>query len=75
MNGIEYLGWFATGILLVGYYLNAKQNISSWILWFIGNSLMTFYAYAIQSYSVVFLSIILVIMNVYGYLNWKKSNK
>ena len=69
---IEILGWIATVTLLVGYYLNAKKMLGSWIVWFHGNALMLIYALAIHSYSVAFLSIILMAMNVYGYLSWKK---
>ena len=72
MDMIELVGWLATMILLVGYYLNAKKALSSWIVWFIGNSTMLIYAIIIESYSVAFLSVVLMGMNVYGYFNWKK---
>ena len=49
---IELLGWLATIILLVGYLLNARKSICSWIVWFHGNALMLIYALAIESYSV-----------------------
>lgn len=71
---IETVGWIATCFLLVGYYLNAKQNILSWLLWVIGNSIMLFYAYKINSNSVAFLSIVLISMNVYGYISWKNND-
>jgi len=70
---IEWLGWVATAILLIGYYLNAKKYTCSFIVWLAGNALMAVYAYLIQSFSVVFLSIILIGLNIYGYVNWKKS--
>ena len=75
MNEIELLGWLATLVLLVGYYLNAKKLISSWVLWFIGNSAMLIYALLITSYSVAFLSVVLMGMNVYGYISWKNESK
>ena len=59
---IEILGWIATAILLIGYYLNAKKYISSFIIWFIGNALMGIYAYVIESFSVVALSIVLMVL-------------
>ena len=68
---IEILGWIATAILLIGYYLNAKKYISSFIIWFTGNALMGIYAYVIESFSVVALSIVLMVLNLYGYNSWK----
>ncbi len=75
MNEIELLGWLATLVLLVGYYLNAKKLISSWVLWFVGNSAILIYALLITSYSVAFLSVVLMGMNVYGYISWKNESK
>lgn len=73
MNDVEVLGWIATAILLIGYYLNAKKLISSWIFWLAGNTVMLVYATLISSYSVAFLSVVLIGMNIYGYLSWKKD--
>ena len=72
---IEILGWVATLLLLVGYYLNAKQVLLSWVIWLHGNALMLIYALAINSYSVAFLSIVLIVLNVYGYSSWKKNKR
>ena len=70
---IEWIGWIATLVLLIGYYLNAKKLISSWLFWFIGNIIMLAYAILIESYSVAFLSVFLMGMNVYGYLCWRRD--
>ena len=70
---IELLGWIATLLLLIGYYLNAKQILLSWVVWLHGNALMLIYALMINSYSVAFLSIALMVLNVYGYMSWKKN--
>ena len=67
---IEWLGWAATMLLLIGYYLNANKKISSWFFWFFGNTIMLVYAILIQSYSVAFLSVFLMGMNIYGYVRW-----
>ncbi len=72
---VEILGWISTLILLVGYYLNAKKLISSWCFWLCGNTGMLVYATLINSYSVAFLSVVLMIMNVYGYISWKNQLK
>ena len=70
---IEAIGWLATVILLIGYWANAHKKLYSWILWMIGNTLMLFYAFVIDSHSVAFLSIVLIGMNIYGYFNWKNQ--
>ena len=73
MDYTEILGWTATALLLVGYYLNAKQYIYSWLGWLVGNSMMMIYAMLIQSYSVAFLSIVLVFLNIFGFYSWRKN--
>lgn len=70
---IELLGWLATSILLLGYWANAQKKLYSWIVWMIGNTLMLIYAFLISSSSVMFLSIVLIGMNIYGYYNWKRQ--
>ena len=54
-------------------YLNAKQYIYSWLVWLVGNSMMMIYAMLIQSYSVAFLSIVLVFLNIFGFYSWRKN--
>ena len=73
MDYTEILGWTATALLLVGYYLNDKQYIYSWLVWLVGNSMMMIYAMLIQSYSVAFLSIVLVFLNIFGFYSWRKN--
>ena len=73
MDYTEILGWTATALLLVGYYINAKQYINSWLVWRVGNSMMMIYAMLIQSYSVAFLSIVLVFLNIFGFYSWRKN--
>ena len=69
---IELLGWIATLILLVGYWANAHKKLYSWIIWAAGNTFMLVYAYLIESSSIAFLSIVLIGLNIYGYITWKK---
>ena len=75
MDIIELLGWTATLILLIGYWANAHKNLYSWIVWLIGNTLMLVYAVCIGSYSVAFLSVVLMGMNIYGYFSWKSTTR
>ena len=71
---INLLGWLATSLILLGYYLNAKQDTSSWIVWFVGNLCMLVYSLLIQAWPQVGLAIALLCLNVYGYIEWKKIN-
>ena len=70
---VELIGWIATVLLLVGYYLNAQKKIVSWSVWALGNTIMFLYAHLIQSYSVMFLSFVLVALNIYGYYQWSRD--
>ena len=74
MIDVELIGWIATVLLLIGYYLNAKRQRISWVVWIAGNTLMGVYAYMISSMSVACLSVILVGLNIYGYNSWKNNN-
>ena len=71
---INLIGWLATSLILLGYYLNAKQSTSSWVVWFVGNSLMLVYSLLISAGTQVGLAIALLCLNVYGYVEWKKVN-
>ena len=72
---IEIIGWVATAILLFGYYLNAKKLEMSWVVWFLGNLFMLIYSINIKANPQVMLAIVLMVLNVYGYLNWRKLDK
>ena len=67
------LGWLGVFLILAGYFFMARKNISAWVLWFIGNVLMGTYSYIIGAHPMVFLSLALAIMNVYGYMKWKED--
>jgi nicotinamide riboside transporter PnuC len=68
------LGWCGVLLILAGYFFMAKKSISAWVLWFIGNIFMGFYSYIVGANPMVFLSFVLAIMNVYGYMSWKKDS-
>ena len=73
MIDTELIGWIATLMLLLGYILNARKKISSWVIWMIGNTLMCMYAILIESNSIAFLSTVLVGLNIYGFISWKRQ--
>ena len=66
----KLLGWLGAGLVIFGYYLNANQNISSWVIWVAGNAAVGFCSFHKKAYSTAVMSLILMIMNIYGYLLW-----
>ena len=71
----DIIGWLGTVCILFGYYLNAKKLDMSWIVWFLGNLFMLVYSVKINASPQVLLAVVLMGLNVYGYLNWRKINK
>ena len=71
----DIIGWLGTICILFGYYLNAKKYNSSWVVWFLGNLFMLVYSISISASPQVLLAIVLMGLNVYGYINWRKLNK
>jgi len=66
----EYLGWIGTALVLTGYYFNANLNPSSWILWIVGNFFIGLYCFKKEAHPTAIMSFILVLMSIYGYVNW-----
>ena len=66
----KLLGWLGAGLVIFGYYLNANQNISSWVIWIAGNGAVGLYSIHKKAYSTAVMSFIIVIINIYGYLRW-----
>ena len=71
----DLIGWLGTICILFGYYLNAQKYNSSWVVWFLGNLFMLVYSINITASPQVLLALVLMGLNVYGYLNWRKLNK
>ena len=67
---LEKIGWLGAGLVLLGSYLNANQHISCWLVWIIGNLCVAGYSAHKKAYSTAAMSVIIAIMNVYGYLSW-----
>jgi hypothetical protein len=64
------MGWVGAILVILGYYLNANQNIYCWPCWMMGNVLVGLYCMSKEAYSAAVMSFILIILNIYGYLNW-----
>ena len=72
---MEIIGWIGTGLILLGYYLNANKKTSSWIVWFTGNTSMLLYSLNIMAWPQFALALALMILNVYGWINWLEDER
>ena len=75
---IELLGWLSTGLVLVGYILNANnKRLSAMIAWSVGDIGWVTYDIFIDNISHMVLSFVIISINVYGMYNifYKKVEK
>ena len=71
---VEVIGWIGFVFIIIGYILNAKQLISCFYFWGVGNILMIMYALLTNTIPNLATAVIVLIMNVYGYINWRTIN-
>ena len=64
------IGWLGAVLVIIGYYLNANEYITSWIVWMIGNAMVAVYSIYKKAYSTAVMSFIIMLMNIYGYIRW-----
>lgn len=73
---IEVLGWLSTVLVLAGYILNAKGlDKSAMVLWIVGDVGWIIYDIFIQNMSHMVLSLVIIIINLYGIYNNMKRKK
>ena len=73
---IEVLGWLSTVLVLAGYILNAKGlDKSAMVLWIVGDVGWITYDIFIQNISHMVLSLVIIIINLYGIYNNIKRKK
>ena len=70
---IEVIGWLGFVGLIIGYILYAKKSVSCFYVWGLGNILMMIYAVMIDSNPQVATAFVVLLMNVYGYIEWTKK--
>jgi len=70
---VEGLGWLGFVHIMMGYYLNAKKNISCFYFWALGNICFLVYASLIDAAPQIAMSMFVLIMNWYGYRTWKRE--
>ena len=73
---IEILGWLSTLLVLFGYILNARQLTKfAMISWILGDLGWIMYDFFIYNISHMFLSFIIIAINIYGIWNICKNKK
>ena len=63
-------GWTGAILVILGYYLNAHMHASCWVVWIAGNGLVAAYSWYKKAYPTVVMSLVILIMNIYGFLRW-----
>tara|TARA_A100001234_G_C12277416_1_gene239580 strand:+ start:34 stop:285 length:252 start_codon:yes stop_codon:yes gene_type:complete len=71
---IDTVGWLGFSLIFLGYYFNAKKKIYCFYIWGLGNTVYIIYGYIIDAIPIIAMSIFVLIMNFYGYINWSKEN-
>ena len=69
-NKWKMAGWIGACFVVIGYYLNANMYACSWLMWILGNSLVAAYSWHKEAYPTVVMSLVILIMNIYGFLRW-----
>jgi hypothetical protein len=70
---IETIGWISTALVLIGFALNSIQRLVPAITaWIIGDIGWIIYDIFITNYSHMFLSFIIIAINIYGIYNVSK---
>ena len=73
---VEALGWISTALVLIGYILNARQlSKQAMIAWIIGDIGWITYDFYIDNFSHLVLSLIIIIINLYGIWNFLSKAK
>jgi hypothetical protein len=64
------IGWLGATLVLLGYYLNANMSATCWPVWIAGNAAVGLYCLRNNAWPTAMMSLVLVIMNIYGYIKW-----
>ncbi|MDP6169136.1 MAG: hypothetical protein QF780_03935 [Candidatus Marinimicrobia bacterium] len=71
---IDAIGWLGFFLILLGYYFNAKKKLYCFSIWGVGNIIYIMYGYIIHAMPIMAMSVFVLSMNIYGYLNWVKED-
>lgn len=72
---MEWLGWFSSGLSIIGVILNARKNIACWYVWLISNITWLIYYLEKKDNPAIVLWIVFTIFNVYGLIMWRRKPK
>ena len=71
---VEILGWLGFALVSMGYYFNAKKKLYCFFIWGLGNAVYILYGFIISAFPIIAMSVFVLGMNIYGYLNWVKDS-
>ena len=69
------IGWLGFALVSIGYYFNAKKKLYCFFIWGIGNAIYILYGFIISAPPIIAMSVFVLGMNIYGYLNWVKFSE
>tara|TARA_B110000116_G_scaffold242965_1_gene232487 strand:- start:582 stop:809 length:228 start_codon:yes stop_codon:yes gene_type:complete len=73
INYIELVGWIGFLFIAYGYFLNAKKQSNCFYVWGFGNLVFSCYAVLITSSPMLFMSVLTIGMNIYGWYKWNRN--
>ena len=71
----DIIGWLGFFLIILGYYFNARKKLYCFYIWGLGNFVYIIYGFVINAFPMMAMSIFVLFMNVYGYMNWVKDLK
>ena len=71
---VEIIGWLGFALVSMGYYFNAKKKLYCFYIWGLGNAVYILYGFIISAFPIMAMSVFVLGMNIYGYLNWVKDS-
>ena len=75
MQLTDILGWVANIGFILGSFLIARKKVSGFAYFGIANGIYIWLGVLFKSSSIVAISVYLLAMNVYGIINWRKTQK
>ena len=70
---IDMIGWLGFALILLGYYFNAKKKLYCFYILGLGNMVYILHGFIINAIPIMAMSVFVLIINIYGYLNWTKD--
>jgi nicotinamide riboside transporter PnuC len=71
---ITTLSWIATVVTIVSVWLLGRKKIEGWVFGVLGCLLWAIYGYITRQPALVVVDLILLLVNIEGYLNWREDS-